>query len=432
MQLYFKRLAMPQGTEEIYSIMFSSLKHPARRKILRILADKPLAFSEMLELLGISSSNLTYHLENLGELVSKDENGVYRLSTFGQASVGTMKIVEEAPEVHPQKRNGKTKKWKAVTAVLLISIIAIASVYVIQINSMSQAASERDALQAKYNQLLAWSTTTSSAIGFLQDVVQIDVSKYQETLLSRTVENRADLGGMVQEITRYSLTSSGSKLDVVFTFRNNKLCQYQLTVVEGAPIYSVAQSHVVLDTANYLLDRFKAYQGGSYLQNMSKVLAMVTASPAIEIKEGNLKLNASFTSDNDAQINVLYTENNVDFSPKCVSLEFQGRTLTKLTDDWYLFTIGSTTLTVSSERAVELARNALNGYSDSAISNFKVISDPAPTAIFHPSTKSDLALYPQWTVTFYLDKVYANNYYMIAVMVWADTGEIAAIKPLNI
>jgi DNA-binding transcriptional ArsR family regulator len=106
---------MPEGKEEIYSIMFTSLKHPARRKILRILAEKSLAFSEMLEILGISSSNLTYHLENLGELVSKDQNGVYRLSTFGQAAVGTMKIVEDAPQVQPKKRGGKTLKWKALT-----------------------------------------------------------------------------------------------------------------------------------------------------------------------------------------------------------------------------------------------------------------------------------------------------------------------------
>jgi DNA-binding transcriptional ArsR family regulator len=54
------------GQEEIYSIMFSSLKHPARRKILRILADKPLTFSEMLEILGVSSSNLTYPPRQLG------------------------------------------------------------------------------------------------------------------------------------------------------------------------------------------------------------------------------------------------------------------------------------------------------------------------------------------------------------------------------
>jgi DNA-binding transcriptional ArsR family regulator len=60
---------MPDSEEEIYSIMFSSLKHPARRKILRMLADSSMSFSEMLEALGVSSSHLTYHLENLGGLL---------------------------------------------------------------------------------------------------------------------------------------------------------------------------------------------------------------------------------------------------------------------------------------------------------------------------------------------------------------------------
>ena len=105
---------MPDKKEEIYSIMFSSLKHPVRRKILRVLESKPLAFSELLELLGISSSNLTYHLESLGELVSKDESGVYRLSTFGQASVSTMKIVEEAPPVQQKRGNPKVRKLRLI------------------------------------------------------------------------------------------------------------------------------------------------------------------------------------------------------------------------------------------------------------------------------------------------------------------------------
>ena len=73
--------------DEIYSIMFSSLKHPVRRKILRMLGIKPLTFMEMVEQLGVSSSHLTYHLESLGELVSKMDNGQYKLSTFGLATV---------------------------------------------------------------------------------------------------------------------------------------------------------------------------------------------------------------------------------------------------------------------------------------------------------------------------------------------------------
>lgn len=142
--------------EEIYSTMFSSLKHPARRKILRILSEKPLTFSEMLELLGISSSNLTYHLESLGELVTQ-ENGVYKLSTFGSAAVSTMKIVEEAPEVQPKKRLSLSLKWKTALAALLIGLVIVASMSALQYSALNQASSERDLLQSKYNQLLAWS-----------------------------------------------------------------------------------------------------------------------------------------------------------------------------------------------------------------------------------------------------------------------------------
>src|SRR5208283_3884431 len=92
-----------EETEETYSTMFSSLRHPARRKILRMLSEKSMTFSEMLDQLAIPSSHLTYHLENLGELVVKKEDGKYKLSSFGEASVLMMKGAEEVPEV--QKKN---------------------------------------------------------------------------------------------------------------------------------------------------------------------------------------------------------------------------------------------------------------------------------------------------------------------------------------
>ena len=98
--------------EEIYSIMFSSLKHPVRRKILRMLGNKPMTFMEMVEELGVSTPHLTYHLESLGELVSKMDNGQYKLSAFGLATVSAMKGVEEVREIEP-KRRLMTVKWKA-------------------------------------------------------------------------------------------------------------------------------------------------------------------------------------------------------------------------------------------------------------------------------------------------------------------------------
>ena len=103
-------------------------------------------------------------------------------------------------------------------------------------------------------------------------------------------------------------------------------------------------------------------------------------------------------------------------------------------DGWNLFNIGSTTVSVSSERAVTLARNALSGYqwadNGVVVTSFQYNREPA-SIVFHPNTKNDLTLYPEWVVTFYLDKVYAGGDYMIVVFIWADTGEVAAINPRN-
>jgi hypothetical protein len=422
---------LAEGKEEIYSTMFSSLKHPYRRKILRILANKPLTFSEMQDLLGVSSSNLTYHLESLGELVTKDDNGVYRLSTFGLASVSTMKIVEEAPPIQPKKRTSLSLKWKTILGVLLIGLIVIASMSAIQFGALNQATSARDNLQTKYNQLLSWSATTNNAINFLQQVTQIDTSHYQATLLSNTIEQRSDLGGALEQVMTYALTSSDSKLDVVFRFRNNQLSRYQIILLEGLPVYSQPQPYSVLDVAKSLLGRLSTYESTSYLANMSSLLSMVnTSTQNIEITEGNIKLNVSISGDS-AQILMMYTENGVDFSPKSLNLVFDNHDLETLTDGWFLFTIGSTAVNISSDKAVELAKNALNGYSwtsnGTTVSNFNVLSQPV-AIVFHPNTKNGLALYPQWTVTFYLDKVYPGNVNSITVELWADTGQIAQIK----
>ena len=189
-----------KDSDEIYSIMFSSLKHPVRRKILRMLSEKPMSFSQMLDELAVSSSHLTYHLENLGELVSKSDAGEYSLSTFGAASVDTMRIVEEAPAVQTKQRWFLPHKWKTIVAALVIGLILVASLFYIQNGVLSQLSTEQKQLESKYNQLLSWSSGTNNAVAFIRDVIQIDITKYHANLLSNTVEARSDLGGVVEEI----------------------------------------------------------------------------------------------------------------------------------------------------------------------------------------------------------------------------------------
>lgn len=139
-------------------------------------------------------------------------------------------------------------------------------------------------------------------------------------------------------------------------------------------------------------------------------------------------------SGDSGQILMMYTENGVDFSPKSLNLVFDNGDLTSLTDGWFLFTIGGTTVNISSDKAIQLATNALKGYSwmsnGTSVSNFNVLPQPV-SAVFHPNTKNGLALYPQWTVTFYLDKVYQGGVNSLMVELWADSGDVALIKTQN-
>lgn len=424
---------MPDSEEEIYSTMFSSLKHPARRKILRMLSDESMTFSQLLEALGITSSHLTYHLENLGELISKDENGKYRLSTFGGASVETMKIVEEAPAVRSKHGFPLSLRWRSLLAVLVIAIVLLASMSYVQYASFSQLSSDHKELESKYDKLLSWSASTENAITFIQDVIQLDITEYQATLLRDTVEYRTDFGGVVEEILEYSLTNSESQIDVVLRFRNRELSRYQMNLFEGSPIYAQPQPFSVLDAANGLLQRISSFKDADYLENMSILLAKVGVTENTEITEGNMKLKVSMSGAN-AEVQWLYTENGVDFPAKSLTLEFEDHVLKALTDGWFLFSIGSTEVNVSSEEAVAIAGNALKSYTWEAdgttVSDFKVLDDPFSIE-FHPTIRGEnLALIPHWYLIFHLDKIYPGGFNRIAVGVWADTGDISLIKPL--
>jgi hypothetical protein len=324
--------------------MFKSLKHPVRRKILRILSDKPMGFSEMLDGLGVSSSHLTYHLESLGELVAKVDGGNYKLSTFGEAAVNTMRIVEDAPAVQSQQRWSMSLRWKPIFGALVIGIVLLASFSVLQLNNMNQMSSEQSQLQAKYNELLSFTASTDKAISFLRDVIQLDLTKYDAELLSNTVNSPDEFkGAVVEQNLIYSLTSSDSKMTVNFRFRNNLLYSYSVSLRDGAPIYAGAQPFIVLDSAKWLLQKMRYYEDSPYLEDMNRTLYQVSETTAsIQLTEGNLKFNMSILDANTG-MQWYYSENNVDFTAKGLKLKFDGLVLTELDDSYFLYSIGNAT-----------------------------------------------------------------------------------------
>ena len=151
---------MADFEEETYSTIFTSLNHGVRRKILKMLAESPRSFSDMFEDLGISSSHFNYHLDNLGDLVSKTEDGKYKLSFLGEAAMAMMSKVEEAPAPHERRQSSFiVKNWKYFSLILIIGIAFLATANVMQYSTLAKMSEDTDTL-LKSNDLL-WDRYTS-------------------------------------------------------------------------------------------------------------------------------------------------------------------------------------------------------------------------------------------------------------------------------
>ncbi len=419
--------------DEIYSTMFSSLKHPIRRKILRMLGSKPMTFMELVEELGISTPNLTYHLESLGELISKMDNGQYKLSAFGLASVSAMKGVEDVHSAEPKRRLTALKE-RAVFGMMLIAIILLASFSAIQYTQNSQLLGSQQALSAENQQLLSWGMGTDKIAYFLSNVTHIDTRNYTVTLLSNTLNWRTDFGGLSEEDTQYSLTSSSSNLNVIFRFRNGHFSRYELTMIESSPIFTQNEPNNLILNAHGILSRYRLYSGDAYLTDMLNLLGKVNSTQSMTVTDGNMKLRI-YTSGAYSELLWMYTENGIDYQTKGLQMTFQNNILITMTDSYYLFQKGNSEISVTQDEAVDIAENYVKTLTwtieGQQVSGFKTLNPPLSVQLVPHTRGNSVNLYPYWYVELSLDQIYAGGINVVAVGIYADTGQVADVQLLR-
>ncbi len=424
---------MAVSEEEIYSIMFTSLKHPVRRKILRMLANKPMTFMEMVEHLGVSTSHLTYHLESLGELVSKLDNGQYKLSTFGLATVSAMNGVEEAPQTETKRRIKLNLKWKAIFGSLLIAVVLLAGMSAFQFMSVSQLSASQKSLSAENQQLMSWGMGSDKVVAFLANVSQIDVRNYTINL-GNTITYRTDFN-ISEDVIKCSLTSPESNIDVNLRFRGTHFSRYELNMIESSPIFSQPQPTAVLQNANSTLIRYQAYSGDAYITQMVNLLAAVTNTSNQEIIQDDMALQITNTGGN-VVFYWMFHQGGIDFQSKGLQMTFQSSTLTIMTDGYWLFTVGSTDLLITQNQAVTIAKSYVGTLTytieGEQISNFKVKGDPLSTQLVPHTRGNSVALIPYWYVEMSLDRIYAGGKNEVAVGIYADTGQVADVQLLSV
>ena len=75
---------------------FEAIAHPLRIKILKLLAERSMGFSELKRELGIKSSGkLDFHLKKLENLVALDSDGKYTLTKEGYAALQAITTIKK-------------------------------------------------------------------------------------------------------------------------------------------------------------------------------------------------------------------------------------------------------------------------------------------------------------------------------------------------
>ncbi len=419
--------------DEIYSTMFTSLKHPVRRKILRMLGNKPMTFMEMVEELGVSSPNLTYHLESLGELISKMDNDQYKLSSFGVATVDAMKGIEEV-KTEPKRRSGAFK-WQVFSAALIVAVLLLASFAALQYNSIIELTSAQQSLSSQIQRLQTYGAGSDKVLSFFKNVTKLDTTIYTVSLDDNEVVWRTDIGGLSEENLKYSLKSNFNNLNIDIRFRNNHFSRYDLHMIESTPIFAQTQPSDALQNAKFTLARYKVYSGDDYLSQMLSLLDTVTRiENNQEVVDGNMKLQI-FSSAGTVLFAWMYTDNGIDYQTKGLQMVFQNNILTTLTDGYFLYTVGNTNLSVSREQAIEIAKNHVKtltyNIEGQQVSGFTVVEEPLSVQLVPHTRGNSVALVPYWYVELELNQIYAGGRNVVTVGIYADTSQIADVQLLS-
>jgi hypothetical protein len=277
----------------------------------------------------------------------------------------------------------------------------------------------------------------AETLSFLTNVVSIDLSKYNTTLVSD--QKPLDVvNAENQEEVRYLLnTTSGSSLDVTCLFNNGTIAWCTIYAHNGAPVYSNMRSIDTLSQANAILSKYQAFTGSSRFQAMSDLLAKATiVGGNASLEMGAMKLMV--ISEGSTQ-QYIWTQTYDGITGPAFSLEFVNGSLETFNDQQSLFSIGQFALNISKDQAIKIALDRAKNFSwavgsdlstATVVTNFTILTSPVQSQLtLQPRENS--TLYPYWRVDLYLDKVYDGCVNDLAVGIWADSGNIEYIRALG-
>ena len=284
---------------------------------------------------------------------------------------------------------------------------------------------------------------TKDVLTFLCDAVQLDIAKYEVTLLTSETNYWPWLTGTAETTGQYMLDSTGildskgkcgtSLLMVTFTLWDNKLVSCALyEKSQGPAIYNDKPAIPPKDAASNFLQRYQTFTGDMQVTQMRSLLdeADINSNTTKIVNDLSLEI---FTASNNSLFTWSNTLNGVSYSR--LHLEFKDGYFSEFGDDRSFYQLGSSELNISQEEAESIALKSVEPYQYSnntkEIANFQIDEKNIRSYASFLNHTNHFVIYPCWIVDLPLDDIYAGGYSYIEVMIWADSGEVINVEALG-
>ncbi len=159
---------------------------------------------------------------------------------------------------------------------------------------------------------------TDEVLSFLEEVVGIDVQKYDITAFNSSSSYPSWLGGLEQLTGKYSLESETNNLEVLFKFRNASLSWCLVRNIVGQIHYSEPPSADIYVVVYDFLQRYQSYTHDSDVEELKNMLISVGVTENSTTMKDNMRLIVTVTSFSSS-LDWRYTSNGTEYSRLSVS-----------------------------------------------------------------------------------------------------------------
>jgi len=252
---------------------------------------------------------------------------------------------------------------------------------------------------------------------FLKNVVGVQMSAYPYPLVSVTGYGPAPT-------VKIRLSGSSSQHETVFFFTDNDLGYYALYAMNGALPLAEAPQNSTLAVASKALEQYRLCFNQAHCSDLGDMLKDLPQQCTRQtVQRGNVVLTVT-DGGGETRLDWRYVIDEIQ-TPRALTMKVSDQGyVTFFSDNWERTPIGATHITVTEEKAIEMA------YADANATIQKLgatVERVNATLYFKADTdgtrgNDTKTVYPGWSVELFFDRWYGDICGYV-FNVWADTGQ---------